>query len=158
MSSSFNDLIIPTFPGINDQPVNPTASRAGNGAHLIKSYNDLINKLSVASSSNWKVIQNSYEASAGDRLIVPYYSEPLIIINFPLEPIPGESITVLSSNAGNPIYLGNITKYLDLDVREVKLSIRFEAIEVIYVDTYTGWIPSRDNIIEIKLTSEVDSE
>lgn len=52
MASNFSNLLIPIFPNINDQPLNPTASRAGNGAHLIKSYNDLINQLNATSLSN----------------------------------------------------------------------------------------------------------
>ncbi len=42
MSYDFSEFKIETFTGINDTPVVPTASKAGNGSHFIQQFNDLI--------------------------------------------------------------------------------------------------------------------
>jgi hypothetical protein len=46
LSSDLISKKIPVFTGINDQPKVPTVSAAGNGSHLIKTINDLIDLLS----------------------------------------------------------------------------------------------------------------
>lgn len=45
MTFDFTDSLIEVFPGINDNPIPPTSSSAGNGSHLISQYNGLINKI-----------------------------------------------------------------------------------------------------------------
>lgn len=47
LSSDLTTKKITTFPGINDQPRIPTTTEAGNGSHLIKQFNDLIDLLSA---------------------------------------------------------------------------------------------------------------
>lgn len=50
--TDLNRFKTPIFPGINDQPVEATANKAGNGADLINRVNGLINELSQAFNNN----------------------------------------------------------------------------------------------------------
>lgn len=50
---AFIDHKIETFPGINDVPVEPTAQSAGNGSHIIKVFNDLLDELITMEQSNF---------------------------------------------------------------------------------------------------------
>jgi hypothetical protein len=53
---AFPDHKIPTFPGINDAPVAPTANKAGNGSNLIAKHNSLCDEVkTVTDATNAKV-------------------------------------------------------------------------------------------------------
>lgn len=42
MTFSLQSFKVPTFPNINDTPEIPTATKAGNGSHIISQYNSLV--------------------------------------------------------------------------------------------------------------------
>lgn len=60
MPIDYSNYKTPVFPNINDNPVAPTASKAGNGADLINKVNSLINEL--------EVILNSLDSNSGTAL------------------------------------------------------------------------------------------
>lgn len=63
MTYDFSEFKTPVFPNINDKPVEPTASKAGNGADLIYRLNGLVDKLESSLNSlsltsptaSWKI-------------------------------------------------------------------------------------------------------
>lgn len=146
MANDFSDLLIPTFPSINDQPISPTATRAGNGAHLIKSYNDLIDKLNNV-SFRWKIIDSDVVASAGDKLIVFNDANALVVITFPTLPVAGDCISLLL--ASGIVYLANIPVLNNVGVIEISLGAVFEPIELVYINEAFGWLASRANILQV---------
>jgi hypothetical protein len=54
--AKLNDLKIPIYMGINDQPRSPTQALAGNGSHVVKTINDIIDALNPPTEiwSNYK--------------------------------------------------------------------------------------------------------
>lgn len=48
----FSNSLITTFPSINDKPSEPSALRAGNGAHLIAKHNQFVNQVNNALNNN----------------------------------------------------------------------------------------------------------
>lgn len=150
MAIDFSDLLISTFPGINNQPTAPTSTKAENGSHLIKSYNDLVNRLETSlnnSLSNWKVISSDYTANAGDKLVVFNDGQSLTVITFPTTPIEGDAIEILL--ASGTVYLGNIPKYNNVGVIEIKLDLVFTPVELIYVSDTFGWVASKANVLQV---------
>lgn len=62
MTYDFSAIKIPTFTGINDTPVKPTASKAGNGSHLIKQFNDLVSELENTLNSLSSTVDDSSQS------------------------------------------------------------------------------------------------
>lgn len=63
MTYDFSDFKVPVFPNINDKPVEPTVSKAGNGADIIHRVNGFIDELESSLNSlnvvlptiDWKI-------------------------------------------------------------------------------------------------------
>ncbi|KJH69393.1 hypothetical protein [Aliterella atlantica] len=93
MTYNLQGYKIQTFTDINDKPIEPTANKAGNGAHLIQQFNYLIDStelvlnglqqycddLASAITSNttpapapipkWITVNNEYTTKHGDRIL-----------------------------------------------------------------------------------------
>lgn len=78
MPYDFNEFKVPIFTNINDKPVEPTASKAGNGADMIERFNSLIDQLQSTLNSlpstlpifDWTVVLPSMD---GIQKIDVYY-------------------------------------------------------------------------------------
>ncbi len=164
MTYNFDRLKIPTFPGINNQPIEPTALKAGNGAHLISLFNQLITELESAlndlssDSGNitekpWKVLEtssvNNYQVEPSDRLILfnPDSSETRsMTLNFPDNPQPQTTFCFLTVN-NFQIGFGNFYRYNGQDANVMNYNSTPDIIKFIYVDDEIGWISSRSDVL-----------
>lgn len=149
MTADYSDLLISTFPNINDQPVAPTASKAGNGAHLVKSFNDLINRLDTPSSSNWLEISNAYTAKNKERLFsINSFAENTNVVLSENPPV-GFSFTALNGIEGSSLYMNRITKLFGVDIGDVYISMPYIAVEFFYVSDEYGWACTNKQALNI---------
>ena len=151
MTFDFNSLKIQTFTGINDNPVSPTASKAGNGSHIVAQFNALIDALNENILSNdWIIVKDNYQAEANKKLLFDFNSFALRLI-FPPDPKPGNQLTLLK------IADTNYNLSIDLNGKPlqgtypsaVDLIYDYTEITLIYVSPEFGWIPNRSNILSV---------
>ena len=81
MAYDYQYLKIETFPNINDTPVVPTATKAGNGSHLISKYNELIDEVEsnlndlesnigdLGDVPRWNFTRSTYNALPGEKIL-----------------------------------------------------------------------------------------
>lgn len=151
MPDSFSDLLISTFPGINDQVVAPTASKAGNGSHLIKAHNDLVNFLEGTVSPAYTILENSndYSVSHAEKLIV-FSNSGFSAINIilPSSPVPGTWFSVFCSNQSTVVDFLGYGKYQSGYPIRVYFQNEYKVITLIYINSDFGWMPDELEIIE----------
>lgn len=92
MVYDFNEFKVPVFPNINDKPIEPTASKAGNGADLIHRLNGLVDKLESSLNSlnlaspnaEWKITLPSSNDVRQLNIFYSNVSERVLHQNFEL--------------------------------------------------------------------------
>lgn len=153
MNFDFDSIKIPVFTGINDNSRIPTASKAGNGSHLIKQFNDLIDLIKNAfsdlkTSSKWIVTDADYIANVGEKIAVR--SSLSVTLTLPESPQSGDSVSLVNTNsltsiyiAGSGIFAGMYNPVVSIDGKQ------FESVDLIWVDEIMGWIPSKPDILTI---------
>lgn len=117
MTYDLSEFKTPVFPNINDKPVEPTASKAGNGADLIYRLNGLVDKLESTLNSlnvvlpniDWKITTpnssdikqiNVFHSNISERLLYSQHAlslQPNDLIQTFLAPddfIPGDIINI----------------------------------------------------------------
>lgn len=158
MVYDFSHLTIATFNGINDNPVEPTEQKAGNGSHLIAKFNELVEEVvnGLNNSNNqreWTVVhteRGSYTPVSGESVIIAGIGQDMFfIVTLPDSPTPGTNVTVLKTDDSDvveiqctrPIHAG----YPD----RILLANRFQAVTFVWVDDRMGWVASnRDLVIQ----------
>lgn len=185
MPYNFSDALIEVFPNINNLPTAPTATKAGNGSHLIEKHNSLIdkttdafdvlesqtnlldsriitlqNQLSIFGSKQyWKLINSNYDVQLGDKLIINNAGS--LTLNLPN-----------SSNSGlvtgfyfelikvdnTVVTIGDFnTKIMGATYNLINLNTVGESMALIYVDENIGWIPNRQNMLILTIDSPYGS-
>lgn len=120
LSTDLTAKKISTFPGINDQPKAPIATEAGNGSHLIKQFNDLIDLLSaneLTSSGNFiDVLLGSIDA--GSDVSVSKTASSTLLIKEKKAIIYSLLKLIVQSTANNGLTLNNndTTEKIDLSL------------------------------------------
>lgn len=141
--TDLNDLKIQTFFGINDSPIAPTASKAGNGSHFIKKFNDLIDSLPSPDSLQWKVIKENYQCINRDKLIIDNTVNEIIEIALPLSPAPGDSITLVKALYGGTASISlNGLPFESAGGQSITMNGSRE-VKFMYVSIERGWIAAR---------------
>lgn len=156
--TDLTNLKIQTFSGINDSPIAPTASKAGNGSHLIQQINSLIDALSVTSSnSNWSVVSNinNYNVQSNDQLLLPRApgDESPFIVNLPTNFQLGESFKFIK-NSPNLLEINSSGSYVNgqYPSRVLVQNVEHEIITCIW--NGTGWSISPTDLISIEPGSQ----
>jgi hypothetical protein len=67
MTYNFDAIKIPTFTGINDVPIEPTATKAGNGSHVITQFNALVDETESALNTLESLIPTGNNSSGGSN-------------------------------------------------------------------------------------------
>jgi len=163
MTYDFSSFKVPVFTGINNQPVAPTAIKAGNGAHLIDLFNQfvdemelVINSLDSSVNSNieqpWTVLDSSnnyYQVQASDKFILfnpdSSYSTS-ITLSFPDNPQPQTTFSYLAINSFE-ISFNNFFRHSGNDANVMNYTSTPDIIKFIYVDENIGWISNRGDVI-----------
>lgn len=73
--ADYSSSLIPTFPGINDAPTEPTASSAGNGSHVIAKHNQLAASVEADVNS----LESELANLGGSTPSAPQGEPPLVI-------------------------------------------------------------------------------
>lgn len=123
MASDLQSYKVPVFTNINDKPVAPTASAAGNGAHLIQQHNDLIQEVESDLNSlienfanvsrkvqgNWLVTEESTIVVYGGETVFVKNNQPGLETFYTIyaqeEPDIGTTFSYMSANQSTPIEL-----------------------------------------------------
>lgn len=137
---------IPVFTGINDNPVAPTSTAGGNGSHLIRRYNELVDLVQAQLNQTVEVTDTLVdEVTLAEATLINLASEiqglALIagsgIPNFPTTVHPNNLALVVNSITGNDLTGDGTasTPYLTiakaLSILEEKLLPEFVSIELI---------------------------
>lgn len=168
MTTEFFQYAIRTFPGINDSPTEPTAQKAGNGAHLISQYNnfleatrisvnDLEEKVGATPSGKARIIYENASIVGGDRVVVADYSGSDVTLSVPSGGNSvGSEITLLHVNPGKKVRIvqaeSDFIKYKGSNVSEISFTVAYEFVSLIYVgfvsstNQFVGWIPNKDSL------------
>lgn len=163
MPYDFSSLLVPVFPGINDSPVAPTASKAGNGSHIIGLYNELVNSLETAlnslESAGKHIILDQptdYSVVGNENLIVFSNDTGFSSINIllPSTPTPGAWVSILSSNAATTVELLNYGKYESQQPLRVFLENDYEAVKLTYINSDFGWMPNKKEVLQTEFGAE----
>lgn len=146
--TNFDDLKIQTFSGINDNPIAPTASKAGNGSHLIAKFNDLVDSL------RWKIITSNYTSVNQDKLIIDNTSNGLIEITLPQSPTPGDAIKLVKALYNGVVTINLNGSSFESTVPESIAINGLKEITFLYVNTDRGWIAARSGEDVLLITTQ----
>ncbi|PIG90814.1 hypothetical protein [Gloeocapsopsis sp. IPPAS B-1203] len=162
MSYDFEHLKVPVFTGVNDNPIEPTANKAGNGSHLIKTINDLIDETTgslnelqsfipsgdAQSSNNWKVINadvGNYYAQAGDKVVIVSTGVDnnlsFYLPNHDNRPI-GAAISLIKTSDSDIVEIAYNGKFCNDYPANLYLADRYKLATVIWSGDDYGWIPN----------------
>lgn len=145
-----SNLKIPVFTGINDTPVAPIATKAGNGSHLISKFNSLVETVEQIPTSNstskWKTKNPTTEnnlAVDGDKLLVIASGE----IRLPVPTAVGNMVEFLTypDLTAYILPLGNMVN--NQEIYACELNTPFEVLGFIW-DGYS-WITTRNGIFNL---------
>lgn len=162
MAYNLQSYKIETFTGINDQPVAPTTTKAGNGAHLIKQHNELVDLLegylgnleesiSQSSVSNWVVVTNDYTANPGESIVfntyIPEEGKTEFALTLPNNPPIGTPVSFINTNQDIKIIINGFNSFKGQS--DIGLSIKDAYILRTLVYIGDQWIPvTTDNYIK----------
>lgn len=152
MTLDFDSIKIPVFTGINDSPKTPTVSKAGNGSHLIKQFNDLIDLIKNAfsdlkTSFRWIVTDTDYTASVGEKIAVRASSS--VTVTLPSSPQQGDSVSLINTNNLISIHISHSGLFAGISSPVVSIDGKqFESIDLIWTNDM-GWIPSKPDVLTI---------
>lgn len=166
MSYDLQGYKIQTFPNINDAPVAPTSTKAGNGSHLIKQHNNLIDEVEGGLNSiesfaqdltdpiRYNFARGTYNASPGEKI--------MFFQSFDI-PVPTSIDLYLFSNPqiGDWVEIVKFTDNYRINLYNYLGRFNYQSywssvyIPQAIVDTVTliycgnddgGWIPTKQNI------------
>lgn len=146
-----DDLQVPVFVGINDNPVVPTDSTAGNGSDLIARHNLLVERTASHFGDikgNWKVWSSffvfAFPIQYGDKIITepgfPGDLQGFLSTDSGL-PESGNSFSIYSTNPLHKVYIANIPTFDGNSTGDGKVFIynTTEIVTFIYIDNNIGW-------------------
>jgi len=159
--TDFTDLKVPVFSGINDLPVAPTASKAGNGSHLIATINNVIDKLSqqngqttTSNSNNWNIIntgsEETYNASlqinTKNILMLGNQEYAAINLTLPLTQTIGSYVTLLKLDPTLDCRLQVYDQIRRHRLENARLDLINEEVTLIFMGD-EGWDITRSNVL-----------
>lgn len=169
MSIDFSSYRVPVFSGINDNPIAPTSSKAGNGSHLISLYNNLIAQLetsfkelkdeSSGRSTEWTVIDCDYNYPDSGSFVPSRLDSSIYILNSTARAIlidvpyssliQGNYLTFANTNESITININlNNRKYKGQEVERLSFLPAFSEGTIIYTGDNLGWMPVQDAFFE----------
>lgn len=158
MAIDIDFFTVPVFTDVNNTPIEPTATNAGNGSHLIKKHNDLVESVAFEidtlneyvqgvdslTKGNWVVVNDSYTASPGEKIVVNInndsVSRPSYDLILPTNPPVGSFITYLSTTVAKVIDIKNYNKINSNSFyTRVFTDDQFVVRTLVYLDDTQGW-------------------
>lgn len=153
MPYTLESFVIDVFTGINDNPIPPNPTRAGNGSHVVSKFNGLINFLTqviniidakVNKNIAWKPITQNYVASIGDRIVL--YGGGTIVVQLPpaQDISSGDTISLIKADERVQVKIDSSNVYiLGNSYSNIFIDTLGEPIYLIYLGEGTGWICSK---------------
>lgn len=157
--SNITDLKIPVFTGINDQPTLPTASKAGNGSHIVSVINSLIDalsNLSASPSSGWNVVSEDTTLLPNSKNLIAIGSnnDTTILLTTPTSLTPGTYVTLLKAQENITCQIVVSYQIFNHSFSTITLDKINEEITLIYLDNAKGWIMSRNDVLTLVTTPQ----
>ena len=156
----FDDHLVNIVTGINDEPIPPSSTRAGNGSHLIAKYNDFVYVVQAALNSTPEnvpqcvITATGHLCEPGSRVVVVddgVNDNPLYI---PANPPPGTECSIMHVPRGKEVTIrvdnNNPFLYKGSLVTVLVFSLVFEFASLIYIgqpegiEIDFGWVPNND--------------
>ncbi|AFZ31632.1 hypothetical protein Glo7428_3145 [Gloeocapsa sp. PCC 7428] len=162
MDFDFEYLKIPVFTGINDNPVEPTETKAGNGSHLIQVINNLVdetvdglNNLQYGLEhllppiNNWKLISTEvidYYAQPGEKIVIISTGiDQNVNVYLPSNPPEGTEISLIKTSDSDTVQIQYNGKFCNDYPSQLFLADRYRLATVIWTGDSFGWIPNVRN-------------
>lgn len=168
MTYNLQNYKVEVFPNINDTPIEPTATKAGNGSHLIQQFNDVVDEteaglnsleeycdsLSRAGAPRWLPIIETYTAEHGQRILYlnnpNLYPETTIDLHLYPNPQVGDWIEIFKLTRDYRInlygYLGifnGISYYNEVYIAKETVG----SVSLIYCgNDYLGWVTNNQTM------------
>ncbi len=162
MPLDIQQLKVPTFEDVNDEPTAPTSTKAGNGSHLILQHNllvdsteqaindlqDSLNSLPTnsASANNWIVVENDYIANPGDKIVFktnqPVSGKSIYYLNLPSSPPLGTNISFINTNGSIIVDVRNFSKFNGGYAIRIYTQDAYKLRTLVYVGQGIGWLPT----------------
>lgn len=151
-------LIIPVFPGINDEPLSATDTTAGNGSELISKHNTLVNRLvntfNGMNASTWQVFTGDNRSiTDGDKLLINTNLSvaSTVIIQYSTSNLePGRSsFSLFSQHAGVTIEIIGVGAFDSQGVEKIHFDTNRTIFDFIYVGDTIGWTSTNPNLIGV---------
>lgn len=148
MSIDLTPYKIEIFENINDKPVPPTATKPGNGPHLIKAYNDALAAIQASNdsaSTAWQIVQGSASPAIGSKLACLNDGSNACSITLPTPRNEGDAIEVLNLSLPMTINLTSLPPEFAFwggTTLGVSFSKPFETVVLIYSGSL-GWISNK---------------
>jgi hypothetical protein len=151
---------IPIFEDVNDTPVVPTATNAGNGSHFIRQYHQLIDETESSINTlesdvnlafrklnlDWVVVQNDYIATPGDKVVfktnAPLPGKTTYYLNLPSSPPLGTNITFINTNLSITIEIRNFGRFNGDSPIRIYTKDSYKTRTLVHAGTDIGWIPT----------------
>lgn len=157
--TDYTDLKIPVFANINDQPVIPTATKAGNGSNLIATINDLLDRLTAqpaASNSNWNVITASTQLQVNSKnlMTIGENNDTSIVLTLPANIVTGNYVTLLKAHEALTCEIAVYPQIRGYGSSTVTLEAIYEEVTLVYLDSNQGWIMSRNGVLNFVLNPQ----
>jgi len=160
MAIDISNSKIQVFQGINDNPIEPTSNKAGNGSHLIDQYNQLIddlqdnlNTLSDRAEGKWIVISYDYLVSPGEKVLIYDNNGTPITIYLPASPTPGTVLSFIHTNVSTPVTIAlqfeEPFDYKGQYIQSLTLNAEYKLASLLFCNNSVGWIPLEDNIFAV---------
>lgn len=151
MTYSAEELTIQVFPNINDKPIAPTASKAGNGSHMVNQFNKLVEQVFSnnvgGASDQWSIISTSREVETKERLLIAYSGESVFRLPLPNDFNVGDYFSVIFV-AGLALQITTVDKVINNQFPEyITVDVKFVEINFVLVDVDTWAVYPFNNLI-----------
>lgn len=155
MTVDFENTKVNVFSDVNDTPIEPTQTNAGNGSHLIQQHNKLVSSTEAAINNllsqvgkDWQVVNSDYTANQGDKIVFktnqPLSGKATYYLNLPSSPPVGSSVTFININPSIILAVRNFGGMFNgfSGVVEASVQDSYVTRTLVYTGGQVGWMPT----------------
>jgi hypothetical protein len=159
MSFDLSGTRVPIFTGINDTPVTPTATKAGNGSHLIRAHNRLADDVQdaldtleepILKVAKWRVVQPTgadyaVNSEPGQKIVAKTNPGYPLTVYLPYNPPVGSWLSFINTNPSVNIILASDFYFAGSYIVSASFSTIYTDVTLVFLgnDGGIGWIPSK---------------
>lgn len=163
MPFTFDNFVVQTYTGINDNPIAPNATRGGNGSHLVSKHNGLLSHTQaivnilddkVKKAASWIPISansGSYTSTLGENIIT--YSYGTLLFHLPefSTLVPSDSVGILITDPRTNLQISP-TSVMGQSATSISLDTSKclgEPVYFVFLNESYGWLCSKANTLNI---------